>query len=241
MQSIVNYFIKYPIAANLLMVGLLLIGTFSALNLKSTFFPEVESRNISVQVVYPGASPEEMEEGITNKIEENLKGVTGIERVTSVSRENAATITVEVERGYDTDLVLQDVKNAVDQISSFPTGMEPPVVYKVENLGFAISFAISGEVDLKTLKRFGRKAEEDLRNTDGISKVSLGGFPDEEIEIAFRERDLRTYNLTFQQAAAAVAAANLQLTGGTIKGQEEELLVRADNKGYFADSFRISW
>jgi multidrug efflux pump subunit AcrB len=238
MQSIVNYFIKYPIAANLLMVGLLLIGTFSALNLKSTFFPEVESRNISVQVVYPGASPEEMEEGITNKIEENLKGVTGIERVTSVSRENAATITVEVERGYDTDLVLQDVKNAVDQISSFPTGMEPPVVYKVENLGFAISFAISGEVDLKTLKRFGRKAEEDLRNTDGISKVSLGGFPDEEIEIAFRERDLRTYNLTFQQAAAAVAAANLQLTGGTIKGQEEELLVRADNKGYFADSFR---
>ena len=238
MQGIIQYFINNSIAANLLMVAIFIMGVFGLLNMKSTFFPEVESRIISVQAIYPGASPEEIEEGVINKIEENLKGLTGVERYTSVSKENAGTVTVEVLRGYDTDVVLQDVKNAVNSIVSFPVGLETPVIYKLENLGFAISFAISGNVDLKTLKSFGRTAENDLRAIDGISKVELSGFPDEEIEIAFRERDLRAYNLTFQQAAAAVRAENLEITGGTIKTDNEELLVRARNKAYYAEGLR---
>ena len=84
------------------------------------------------------------------------------------------------------------------------------------------------------MKRYGRKVEDDLRAIDGISKVSLSGFPDEEIEIAFREKDLRAYNVSFQQATNAVRAYNIELTGGTLKGEREELLVRADNKEYFA-------
>jgi multidrug efflux pump subunit AcrB len=238
MKRFINYFIKYPVAANLIMFGILILGIVGGLSMKSTFFPEVESRIISIQLVYPGASPEEVEEGIIQKIEENLKGVTGVERYTSVSQENSGSVTVEVFKGYDTDEVLQDVKNAVDQISSFPVDMEPAIVYKRENLGFAISFAISGDVDLATLKRFGRQVEDDLLGTDGISKVTLSGFPDEEIEIAFREKDLRAYQLTFQQATQAVRAANVEITGGSIKGQDEELLVRARNKEYYADGLR---
>ena len=238
MKNIIKYFIDYPIAANLLMFGLLIMGVFGMLNMKSTFFPDVPSRNISIQAVYPGASPEEVEEGIVNKIEENLKGVTGIEQVTSVSSENAGNITVEVSRGYDTDLILQDVKNAVDRISSFPVGMEPLVVFKLESLGFAISFAISGDVDLKTLKQKAREVEDDLRGFEEISKVGLSGFPEEEIEIAFRERDLRAYNLTFQEATLAIRNANIELTGGTLKGEKEELLIRANSKSYTADGFR---
>jgi multidrug efflux pump subunit AcrB len=238
MKSLVNYFIKYPIAANLLMVGLFLMGLVGASRMKSTFFPEVESRVITIQATFPGASPEEVEEGIINKIEENLKGVTGVEKVTSVSQENAGNISVEVFQGYDTDIILQDVKNAVDRINSFPVAMEPLVVYKRESLGFAISFALSGDVDLKTLKSFGRRVEDDLLNMDGISKVGLSGFPDEEIEISFRERDLRAYNLTFEQATGAVRQANIELTGGSLKGDKEELLVRADNKEYYAADMR---
>ena len=238
MRSFINYFIKYPVAANLLMFGILILGLVGMRSMQSTFFPEVESRIISIQIVYPGASPEEVEEGIVKKIEENLKGLTGVERYTSVSSENAGNITVEVFKGYDTDIILQDVKNAVDRINSFPVGMEPAVIYKQENLGFAISFAFSGEVDLQTLKRYGRGVEEELRQTDGISKVALSGFPDEEIEIAFRERDLRAYDLTFQQATQAVRSANLDITGGSVKGQDEELLVRARNKEYYAEGLR---
>ncbi|MBR9922943.1 MAG: efflux RND transporter permease subunit [Bacteroidetes bacterium] len=238
MKGFIEYFIKYPIAANLLMFGLLILGVFGMMNMKSTFFPEVESRNINIQVVYPGSSPEEIEEGVITKIEENLKGLTGLEKTTSVSSENSGSVNIEIQKGYDIDVILQDVKNAVDQINSFPIGMEPPVVYKIESLGEAISFSISGEVDLLTLKSFGRQVEDDLLNMEGISKVSLSGFPDEEIEIAFREDDLRAYQLTFQQATQAVQVANLELTGGTLKGDREELLIRARNKKYYARQLR---
>ena len=238
MGHIVNYFIKSPIAANLLMVGLFILGIMGFNQMKSTFFPETESRIINIQLVYPGASPEEIEQGVVQRIEENLKGLTGIEQYTSVSRENSGSITVEVLKGYDPDLVLQDVKNAVDRISSFPTDLEPPVVFKQENINFAISFALTGSDDLYTLKRFGRKVEDELRAIEGISQVSLSGFPDEEIEIAFRERDLEAFGLTFAQAALAVRNANLDITGGTIKGENEELLLRARNKSYFAEGLR---
>ena len=238
MRGIVHYFIKYPVAANLLMFGILILGYFGATNMKTTFFPEVESRIISIQTIYPGASPEEIEEGIVAKIEDNLKGLTGVERYTSVSSENSGAITVEVLKGFDTDLVLQDVKNAVDRINSFPTGMEPPVIYKRENLGFAINVALSGNISLAALKGYAREIEDDLLAMDDLSKVSLSGFPDEEIEIAFRERDLRAYGLTFQEAADAVRRTNVDITGGTIKGEKEEVLVRARSKEYYADGLR---
>lgn len=238
MRGIVYYFIKYPVAANLLMFGILILGYFGATNMKTTFFPEVESRIISIQTIYPGASPEEIEEGIVAKIEDNLKGLTGVERYTSVSSENSGNITVEVLKGFDTDLVLQDVKNAVDRINSFPTGMEPAVIYKRENLGFAINVALSGNISLAALKGYAREIEDDLLAMDGLSKVSLSGFPDEEIEIAFRERDLRAYGLTFQEASDAVRRSNVDITGGTIKGEKEEVLVRARSKEYYADGLR---
>ncbi|MEO0777033.1 MAG: efflux RND transporter permease subunit [Bacteroidota bacterium] len=238
MKSLITYFIKYPIASNLLMVGIFIIGTLSLLQMKSTSFPERESRIISIQTIFSGASPEEVEEGIVTKIEENLRGLTGVERVTSVSQENLGSVTVEVEKGYETDIILQDVKNAVDRISSFPVSMEPPVIYKRLNIGEAYTFALSGEVDLLTLKQKAREVEEELLSINGISKVALSGFPEEEIEVSFRERDLRAYQLTFAQASQAIRRTNLEITGGTLKGEDEELLIRSRNKKYYAEELR---
>jgi len=203
MRGIVQYFIKNEIAGNILMILLFIVGLFGLSQMKTTFFPEVESRNISIQAIYPGASPEEIEEGIVSKIEENLKGLTGLERVTSISSENSASITVEVLKGYDTDIVLQDVKNAVDRVSSFPVSMEPLTIYKRENLGRVLTFAINGDIPLKSLKKISRKVEDELLALDGLSKIELSGFPEEEIEITFRENDLRAYNITFSEARAA--------------------------------------
>lgn len=234
MRGIIEYFIKYPIAGNLLMLLIIVFGYFGLQNIKSTFFPQAESRIISVRAIYPGASPEEVEEGIITKIEDNLKGVSGIVDITSISSENAGSITIEGQKGYDVDYLLQDVKNAVDQISSFPVGMEPVVVYKQEARNFVISFALTGDVDLRSLKIAARKVEDDLRAKDGISKVELGGFPDEEIEIALDEEALESYNISFDQVSNAVAAANIELTGGTIKDRQEEFSIRARSKDYFA-------
>jgi len=235
MRSIIEYFIKNEIAGNLIMVALIIFGFLGLKNLNTTYFPERESRNITVRIVYPGSSPEEIEEGIVTKIEENLKGVSGIDRVTSVSSENSGSVNIEVLKGYETDLVLDDIKNAIARINSFPIDMEPIVAFKQENLGRAIDFALTGNVDLKTLKGYARQVESELLATPGISKVEISGFPEEEIEIAFRETDLRKYNLTFQEAANAIRNYNLELTGGTLKAEKEELLIRADNKKYNAN------
>ncbi len=238
MRNIIAYFVKYPITGNLLMVLILLFGVVGLLGTRSTFFPESDTKFIVVQTAYPGASPEEIEEGIVAKVEDNLKGLTGIDRVTSVSQENSGQVTVEVKRGYDIDVVLQDVKNAVDQIGSFPEQMESPIIFKQEALTLALNFAVSGPVSLGTLKRFARKIEEDLLAVEGISKVELNGFPDEEIEISVRENDLRRFETTFEQVMLAVQVANIEVTGGTIKGQQEELLIRSRSKGYYAEDLR---
>lgn len=238
MRSVIKYFIDNSLAANLLMAAILIMGYFGMTNTKKLFFPEVRDKFIIVQAAYLGASPEEVEEGVVSKVEEAIKGVSNVERITSKSLENVGTITIETVEKTDVDVVLTDVKNAVDAISSFPVNVESIQVYKQELLLNAVLYAISGKVDLKTLKQYAEQIESDLLAIDGISKVTLAGIPDEEIEIAFRESDLRTYGLSFAQATRAVQGANLNVTSGTIKGEKEDLLLRAKNKGYTAEEFR---
>lgn len=234
MKKIISYFIKYPVAVNVVVIAFIAFGTIGALGMKSSFFPLVDSQLIRINLAYPGASPAEMEEGVVLKIEDNLKGIVGVERVTSVSRENSATVSVEIEKGKNIDIVLSDVKNAVDRVPSFPSGMEPPVVAKVESIRPTISFTLSGaNISLKSLKQYARNIENDIRGIDGISQVVISGFPDEEIEIAIRENDLRAYNISFTQVANAVRNSNLLITGGNIKTAEEDYLIRAKNRSYY--------
>jgi multidrug efflux pump subunit AcrB len=234
MKKIVSHFIKYPVAANILIAGFVLLGVMGMMSLKSAFFPLNESRIISISVAYPGASPQEMEEGIVLKIEDNLRGLVGIDRFTSVSSENSARITVEVIKGYDVDAVLQDVKNAVDRVPSYPVGMEPPVISKNVFMTEAISFVVSGQnISLKSLKAIAREVEMDLRMMDGISQVELSGFPLEEIEIAVNEDKLRAYDLTFREVASSVSSTNILVTGGSIKTESEEYLIRVNNRAYY--------
>ncbi|WP_139959721.1 efflux RND transporter permease subunit [Flavicella sediminum] len=234
MKKTIAYFIKYPVAVNIIILALIALGVLGYANLSSSFFPLTESRNISVSVTYPGASPQEMEEGVVLKIEDNLKGLLGIERVTSVSRENSATISVETIKGYDINIALADVKNAVNKVPNFPSGMEPPVISKNEKIRETISFVVTGkDISLKALKDFARSIENDIRKMEGISQIELSGFPDEEIEIAVREDDLRKFDLSFQDVSTAVSKNNILTSGGSVKTEAEEYLIRARNRSYY--------
>lgn len=205
--------------------------------MKSSFFPLQESRIINISIAYPGSAPEEIEEGIILKIEDNLKGLEGIDRVTSVARESGGSITVEIERGENIDAMLTEVKNAVDRVPTFPGGMEPLVVSKQEFVRETINFAISGDnVPLATLKRISQQIENDLRQLDGISQIEISGFPQEEIEIAVSQNGLLAYDLSFEQVAQAVRNSNILSTGGTIKTDAEDYLIRANNRAYYADA-----
>jgi len=236
MRKLITYFIKYHVAVNVIVIAFAILGILGARSMRSSFFPLVDSKNVLITIVYPGASPQEVEEGIVLKIEDNLKGLAGVDRVTSTSRENSGNINIEIEKGKDIDFMLLEVKNAVDRVPSFPTGMEPLVVSKQEAVRPTISFAISGEnIPLTTLKQIGRQVENDLRAIDGISQVAITGYPDEEIEIAVNENSLLAYNLSFNEVSQAVARANILTTGGTVKADAEEYLIRANNRSYYGD------
>lgn len=236
MKKIITYFIKYEVAVNVVIVALTIFGFVGMFSLKSSFFPLQESKIISINITYPGSAPEEIEEGIILKIEDNLKGIEGIDRTTAVARESGGSITIEIEYGEDIDDMLIEVKNAVDRVPNFPIGMEPLIVAKNENIRETIEFSVSGkDIPLKTLKDISYKIESDLRMLDGISQIELRGFPNEEIEIALSQDALLAYNLSFDEVAQKVAASNLLSTGGTIKTQKEDYLIRANTRSYYAD------
>ncbi|MFA9390956.1 MAG: efflux RND transporter permease subunit [Prolixibacteraceae bacterium] len=236
MKNIISYFIKFPLAVNLVLVMVLLFGGLSLINTQKNFFPNIAQRNIYVDILYPGASPEEIEEGAILKIEENIKGLEGMERVTSTSRENMGTVTIEMLKGTDMDEALIRVKNEVEKIASFPKAIESIVTYKHDDINFAINFVIKAKegrsVSLKTLKEVARKIETDLLHSEGISKIEIGGYPDEEIAILLNETAMESYNITFAEIAKSVAASNLIMTGGSIKDGAEEFFIRVRNKSY---------
>ena len=132
MKKIISYFIKYSVAVNVVILAFVIFGIIGILRMRSSFFPLIDSQIITISVAYPGAAPQEIEEGVILKIEDNLQGLVGIDRVTSTSRENGGSVTIEIEQGEDINVILAEVKNAVDRVPSFPTGMEPLVVAKQE-------------------------------------------------------------------------------------------------------------
>lgn len=236
MRKFIEFFIRYVVPVNVIMVGVFIFGIIGALNMKSSFFPLVPNNLISINIVYPGASPAQIEEGIVQKMEENMKGIKGVDRITSRSLENAANITIELNKGVDANIALQEIKNAVDAVTALPGDMENPIVAIVENAASTMNFTVSGEgLDLRTLKLKARDIEADLLAMDGISQVTLSGFPQEEIEIAVDENMLRAYNLTFRDIAVAVGSTNIIATGGTIKTPTEDYTIRVKNRNYFAD------
>ena len=236
MKKIISFFIKYPVSVNILLIAIAVLGYAGIKNLNSSFFPLSESSIITIAVAYPGASPLEMEEGIVLKIEDNLRGILGIDRFTSKSSENFAIITIEKVKDFDIDVLLANVKNAVDKVPSFPSGMEPPVVQKIETLSEVASIVITGEnIPLESLKIAAREVETELKNKEGITQVELVGFPEEELEIAVSEDKLLAYNLTIEQVSNAVAGSNILTTGGSVKTNKEEYLIRANNRFYFSN------
>jgi multidrug efflux pump subunit AcrB len=227
MKRILETFVKYPFYANLIVFVIVTTGTVSFLNMKKSFFPERESRQLSVSVSYPGASPKEMDEGITTRIEEAIRGLVGIKEFNSTSSENSSRVDIETTGEYDLDETLQEVKNAVDGISSFPTAAEKPIVSKRRSTSPAMVLGISGEVDLQTLKKYAQTIEDDFLASGVISQVSIGGYPALEISVDISEENLLRYNLTFDEVSRAISQNNRDVSGGMIRSPEEEILIRS--------------
>lgn len=207
---------------------LLIGGTIGMLNMKKSFFPERRSRDIIVNVFYPGASPKEMEEGITARIEEAVRGLVGIKEINSTSSENFANVQITTTGEYPIDIVVQDVKNAVDGISSMPSGAERPIVYKQRNTTPAVNMGLSGNgVDMVTLKKYAMEIEDDFRASGVMSQINVGGYPNLEISVEVSEENLLRYKITFDEIQRAIAQNNIDISAGQIKSETEEIVIRS--------------
>ncbi|MDH5397971.1 MAG: efflux RND transporter permease subunit [Cyclobacteriaceae bacterium] len=235
-RSIVELFVRNHILANIIIAVTLIGGIIAFLNTNKSFFPLRKSNTISIQVVYPGASPEEMEEGVTQKVEEAIDNIPGVDEITSNSSENSARISVKILETYDIDEIYTEVKNAVDGINGFPVSAEKPIITKMKPQTTAMWLGLRGDnVELNTLKKYGEDVRDDMLASGVISQVSLVGFNPLEISIELEENVLRQYNLTFDQVAAAVRMNNRDISAGAIKSTTEEILIRSKAKEKDAD------
>ncbi len=235
MNKIIAFFIKYRLWTNVLMFSVFGFGLIFYSGMNFSFFPEIEPSFITIQVVYPGASPEEVEEGVVLKLEESLEGLEDIERVTSVSRENVGTVSVEIVEGQDLDKALTEIKNAVDRIGSFPLGVEKPVIFEQKFRTRALTIVLYGQADLFNLKFIAENLRDELLASPEISQVSIQGLPRLEFSIEVSEADMRRYQLTFDEIARAVASSNINISGGKLETRDEELLIRAYGRNYYAN------
>ena len=183
MKGAIDWFAKNPVAANLLMVMILAGGFMSLLSTKREVFPEINMDLITIEVPYLGAAPEEVEEGVSVRIEEAIQGIDGIKRITSTSAEGMGQVVVELEIGANASRVVDEVKSRVDAIDTFPEETEKPIIREITNRRQVINVAVSGPADESTLKRLGERVRDEISAIEGITLVELQNARPYEISI----------------------------------------------------------
>ncbi len=238
MRAIFTAFAKNTVFANILLLLIFMGGYFGATRMVRETFPETRLDTIQVVVAWPGADPEDVEEGISRKIEEAVDSLDGVKQYTTVSDENAATAIIEVHEDADVDDVYDRVNNAVNAIQTFPEDAERPVIEKVVVRLHVAFLALSGDdLSERELKEWAERTKEALQALPEISRVELVGARDYEISIEVSEARLREYGLTFDQVTAAVRANSLNAPGGTLRTDDEQIRLRTIGRNYTAEQF----
>ncbi len=237
MRGLLDWFVENPVAANLLMVFVIVGGLLTMGDLKQEVFPDVAPDYVIVTVVYPGATPEEVEEGICLKVEEVIEGLEGVKRITSTADESLGTVMAELYEDADKGRVLDDIKTHVDAISTFPAQAEKPVIQEAKSPNMVMNVVVSGETDEITLNRLVREVRDELAALPGISRVELAAANRYEISIEISEDALRRYGLTFDEVARAIRQNSLNLYGGTILARDGDIVLRTDAQAYHGPEF----
>ncbi|HUF61759.1 MAG TPA: efflux RND transporter permease subunit [Verrucomicrobiales bacterium] len=237
MKGLIYWFSRNHVAGNFLMLTILLGGITTWPRLRKEIFPETEVDMVLVQVPYPNAAPEEVENGIVVPIEEAIEAVDGIERVTSIATESNGAVFVEVRSDADTREVMDDLKTRIDAIQNLAEEAEEPVLEELLIKSQVLSVAVSANTDDWTLRQFAERVRDGISALDGISRVELAGVQNYEISIEVSEQTLREYGLTFEQVANAVRNSSLDLPGGSVRTTSGEILLRSAAKRYSADEF----
>lgn len=238
MHGLIPWFAKNDVAANILMAIIILSGLYVLSNkIPVDMFPEFETNTVSVSMSLRGASPQEVEEGLTIRIEEAIQDLNGIERINSTAREGSTSVNIEVEDGYDVKDVLDEVKIRVDAINNFPVEAERPLVSTPQRRFDAIGIILYGNYDALTLRRFAEDVRDEVANLPGITQVAVENTLPFEISIEIPEISLRKYNLTLEQVANALRTNAVDVSAGNLRTSSGDIFVRSRGQVYNAQEY----
>ena len=235
--GLIAYFANNPVAANLLMVFVLIVGTVSFFFIQRQMFPNIEVNYINVSAQYPGASPQEVEESILIKLEESLKDVTGIKKAVSSAYRGSGNIELEINVDENIDDVLVKVKQKIDAVSNLPASMEPIQVYQYEFRQDVIEMALVGDRSLLELKPIAKQIEDELLQLGNVALVELGA-PNYEIAIEVEPRVLQKYSLTLNDVVNAIQRYSANYSAGEVRTNAGMISVRIENQFYRGEQFR---
>lgn len=225
------------VAANLIMLVCLVGGLIMGLQLKQEVFPDFDMDQINVTVSYPGAGPEEVENGIILPIEEAIQGLEGVDDISSTAQEGSATVVIEALEGADVNRLWQDVQSEIDRITTFPDEAEDPQVAIASHQREVLQVVLYGDTDEGTLRRTAEDLRDDMLLNPAITQVELSGVRDYEIHVEVPMATLRRYGLTLQDVADAISASSVELGSGSLKTDGGDILVRINDRRYDAGEF----
>ncbi|MEP1472689.1 MAG: efflux RND transporter permease subunit [Halieaceae bacterium] len=236
-KGIIAWFAHNPVAANLLMAFIMIVGLGSAFTIQRAIFPSLDIEIVFVTVAYPGAAPEEVEKGVVMRIEEAIKDVDGIERVESDAFESHARIMVEPLAGVDLGKLTDDIRNRIDGIQHFPDGVEKAIVTQPELRFPALSIQVSGALDERSMKSLADEMRRELVANPKISAAEVVGAREFEIAIEVPEARLREYHLTLEEVAQRIASSSLDLPGGSVRADSGDIMLRTVGQAYVQQDF----
>ncbi len=225
------------VAANLLMIILLVGGFMICTQVRIEIFPEFELDRVTISVPYPGASPAEVEQGILLSIEENVRGVDGVKRIEATATEGSASVVVELMTGADSKKALQDIKNEVDRITSFPQDAERPIVSLLVRRHEVTSIVLYGDQDEYIIRQLAERVREEILQNPNITYVEMQGVRPLEIGVEVPQENLRAYNLTLNGIAQEISKTAVEIPAGGVKTDGGEILLRTAERRDFGSQF----
>jgi multidrug efflux pump subunit AcrB len=233
----IAWMVRNRVTPNLLMIVLLMGGLFMSLKIKKEVFPNFEIDEIRVNMAYPGSSPEEVEQGIVLAVEEAISDIEGVEEISAISREGRATITAELVEGVNGQKVLQDIKQEIDRITTFPEEAEEPEVSLSNRRRFVLAVMLYGDANEKVLRELTEQVRDRLLQEPGITQADLVGVRNYEVLIEVPMENLRAYGLTLRGIADKIQTTAVELPGGSIETRGGEILLRMKERRDWANDF----
>ncbi len=237
MQGPLAWMARNSVAANLIMLFLLVTGLLMMFRVKQEVFPEFELDLVLINVPYPGASPAEVEQGVVLAVEEAIQGVDDIQEVRSYASEGVAVVAVELRASANKDRALADIKSAVDRITSFPEDIERPVVSLAESRRQVLSLVVYGDKSERDLRVLAEQTRDDLLADPDVSYAELAGVRSYEISVEVPQASLRDHDLTIDQIAARIRQASVEVPGGGVESPGGEVLLRTTERRRTGDEF----